>query len=300
MKCPTTASALILVSLASSALEACAAPVSIFDQNIPSIPSTPSTPNPVSFFSFLPRDEHIKSPHALNIDSSQSIGPEARHLHNEEDSESSPVEPVEEASQQDSTDVNNPSTTSIPHRSSRKSSGRRKPEGEGSLAQNPSKSSRPSKQRFKTTVDDDPQTDTSSKRPKRPVQNSPTSEEVNDVHDPDPAQGTGQSRKSRHRSKLSTKADNGTPTADEAFTEGPSNKASSSAKKKTEKSQKKPKPPPSPPSRKSNTNGYFYTQGLTASFSSASSANAANANAFAVNGGNSAGNVVGMPRPPGM
>ncbi|KAJ3780686.1 hypothetical protein GGU10DRAFT_368882 [Lentinula aff. detonsa] len=294
MKCPTTASALILVSLASSALEACAAPV----QNIPSIPSTPKTPNPVSFFSFLPRDEHIKSPRALDIDSSEFISPQARHLHNEEDSEPSPVEPVEEASQQDSTDVNNPSTTSIPHRSSRKSSGRTKPEG--SLAQNPRKSSRPNRHRSKTT--DDPQTDTSSKRSKRPVQNSPTNEEVNDVHDLDPAQRTGQSSNPKHRSKLSTKPDNGTPTADEALTEGPPKNPSSSARKKTEKSQKKPKPKPpsSPPSRKSNTDGYFYAQGLTASFNSASSANAATANAFAVNGGNSAGNVVGMPRPPGM
>ncbi|KAJ3984260.1 hypothetical protein F5890DRAFT_66976 [Lentinula detonsa] len=295
MKCPTTASALILVSLASSALEACAAPVSIFDQNIPSIPSTPKTPNPVSFFSFLQRDEHIKSPRALDIDSSEFISPQARH---EEDSEPSPVEPVEEASQQDSTDVNNPSTTSIPHRSSRKSSGRTKPEG--SLAQNPSKPSRPSRHRSKTT--DDPQTDTSSKRSKQPVQNSPTNEKVNDVHNLDPAQRTGQSSNPRHRSKLSAQTDNGPPTADEAFTEGPPKNPSSSARKKTEKSQKKPKskPPPSPPSRKSNTDGYFYAQGLTASFNSASSANAATANAFAVNGGNSAGNVVGMPRPPGM
>ncbi|KAJ3741017.1 hypothetical protein DFH05DRAFT_1508174 [Lentinula detonsa] len=290
MKCPTTASALILVSLASSALEACAAPVSIFDQNIPSIPSTPKTPNTVSFFRFLPRDEHIKSPRALDIDSNEFISPQARH---EEDSEPSPVEPVEEASQQDSTDVTNPSTTSIPDGSSRKSSGRTKPEG--SLAQNPSKPSRPSRHRSKTT--DDPQTDTSSKRSKQPVQNSPTNEKVNDVHNLDPAQRTGQSSKPKHRSKLSTKADNGTSTADEAFTD-----PSSSARKKTEKSQKKPKPKPpsSPPSRKSNTDGYFYAQGLTASFNSASSANAATANAFAVNGGNSAGNVVGMPRPPGM
>ncbi|KAJ4479151.1 hypothetical protein J3R30DRAFT_2726279 [Lentinula aciculospora] len=113
MKC---ASALILASLASSTFEACAFPVSILDHNAPSIPSTPSTPNPVSLSPCLllrvfSRNEHTSSPQARGAMSSKPIVPEARrsegnHLH-----DAVPEEPTRI----------DPTVITLPYRPSRKS-----------------------------------------------------------------------------------------------------------------------------------------------------------------------------------
>ncbi|KAJ3854206.1 hypothetical protein EV368DRAFT_63480 [Lentinula lateritia] len=308
MKCSSAASAVILASLSISAFETYAAPLSIFDQNMPSVPSTPSTPNPVPFPPFLRREEHTNNPHMLAEDTSAPVVLEIRHFPNRER--------YPRANDADSEDLKIDEPPRSSKKSSKKSRVKEAPEDPAKfvVADPQNKKSSRKSSRLKKIEDvhepDQPRKSTKTHRHKKTHKSDPpvVAETINespiedslDIQSKELSSPAPVIRERPKKSKTSTEKND-----DESLPTHESSKKSSTKSSSStlthRKSKLKPKPNP-PKSKKSNsTDSYFFAQNTTVAFNSATASTATTANAFAVNDGNiGGGNVPGVVKPPGM
>ncbi|KAJ4492235.1 hypothetical protein C8J55DRAFT_503357 [Lentinula edodes] len=300
MKCSSAASALILASLSISAFETYAAPVSIFDRNMPSVPSTPSTPNPVPFPPSLRREEITNSPRMLAEDTSAPEALEIRHFPNWEryprandaDSEGLKVDKPPRSSRKSSKKSTEgpPEADPLTKEFSRKSSKQKKTEEAHEREST-------NRHRHKKTQKSDPPVVAETIN-ESPIQNS-LDIQSKKLSSPAPVI---RKRPKKPKPKPSAKNVDESHTTNESFEKSSTKPSSLTLSATSQKTHRKPKPKPIPPNpKKPNSDGYFYAQNTTAAFNSASSSSATNANAFAVNDGTfGGGNVAGIGKPPGM